>query len=268
MKILRYIRDVRQLISNKPVFATSDIKIGHNVRFGKNVIFNCKKVRIGDGVIFQDNVTIESDVFRIVDYGTIYQGCFFPGPGKLTIGHNFWIGASAIVDCQGGTTIGNNVGIGAQSQLWTHIQYGDMMYGCRFSGSKPLIIEDDVWIVGHCLSGPVTMEKRSMAMLGSLITTRMNKDRTYAGVPAVDVTEKFGPQFEITPIDKRKELLTKYLSEFAAQQKIEDIFEHIAIETAPGKYAAGSSLKTAFNIADRAYIKRNSDLESALMRFL
>jgi len=54
----------------------------------------------------------------IRDFATIYPGCFFPGLGNLTIGHNFWLGANSIIDSQGGTTVGNNVGIGAYRQLW------------------------------------------------------------------------------------------------------------------------------------------------------
>ena len=36
----------------------------------------------------------------------------------------------------GGMNIGNNCGIGAHSQLWSHIKYGDMLEGCRFLSEK------------------------------------------------------------------------------------------------------------------------------------
>jgi acetyltransferase-like isoleucine patch superfamily enzyme len=154
-----FVKSFVKRILYRPKFSTNDIKIGCETRFGRNVRFNCKRVRIGngvifhdnirvdaeefdvgDGVIFQDDIRIETTVFRIGDYGTIYFGCFFPGPGKLEIGHNFWLGNNSIIDSQGGTVIGNNVGIGADSQLWTHMKYGDIVAGCRFDSVAPLTI--------------------------------------------------------------------------------------------------------------------------------
>jgi len=100
---------------NRPKFATSDVKIGRNVVFGKNVVFNCKRVRIGDGCVFMNNIKVDSEVFEIGDYGKIYDYCFFPGPGHLKIGHNLFLGTGCVVDSKGDTSIGNNVGIGAYS---------------------------------------------------------------------------------------------------------------------------------------------------------
>ena len=177
MHIRKVIKKIYRFL-NKPMFSTDDITIGKNVHFGNNVVFDCKKVKIGDGCIFLDNTKVNSTEFSIGDYGTIYQNCFFPGPGKLTIGHNFWLGNNSIVDSQGNTTIGNNVGIGAHSQLWGHMRYGDIMYGCQYHSVKQLSIGNDVWLVGHNLVSPVTIEDRSMALLGSLITQNMLSDKT------------------------------------------------------------------------------------------
>ena len=51
--------------------------------------------------MFKDNVTIQASEFEIGNFGTIYDYCFFPGPGRLRIGHNFWIGTSSLVDSLG-----------------------------------------------------------------------------------------------------------------------------------------------------------------------
>ena len=87
--------------------------IGRNVEFGSNVRFDCERVRIGDGASIRDNVIFEASDVTIGNYATIFDNCFFPGPGTLVVGHNFWLGTGAIVDSQGGTVIGDNVGIGA-----------------------------------------------------------------------------------------------------------------------------------------------------------
>ncbi len=263
-------RKVTARLSNtRPQFATTDVQIGRNVHFGENVVFNCKMVRIGDGTVIHGDVTVNSTTFEIGDYGTIYDHCFFPGPGHLKIGHNFWLGTASIVDCAGGTVIGNNVGIGAQSQLWTHMKYGDVMYGNRFYSEKPLIVGDDVWLVGHCLVSPVTIGDRSIAFLGSLVTKDMEADHTYAGAPAKDVTDKFGPQFKITTIDERIAYLQARLQEFAQQYHAEQFVQHqTLIATTAGEMPAAAPDVTVFNVADRTYTKRGTPTEHKLMRFL
>jgi len=258
----------KRIFAYSPYFATRDVQIGRNVSFGKNVVFNCKRVRIGDGVVFQDNIIVNADIFEIGDYGTIYRYCFFSGPGELKIGHNFWLGVSSIVDSKGGTTIGNNVGIGPHSQLWGHMIYGDVMAGCRFHNVKPLEIKNDVWIVGHCLVSPVKIGDRSMAMLGSLVTSDMKADHTYAGVPAKDITEKIGPQFKVTSIDERVTYLENRLEEFAERYKTGRIEGFAKIVTNSDQMDKVGENITVFNVVDRTYVKRRTTLENNLIHFL
>lgn len=263
----RLIRKGYTQLRSKPFFATKDVRIGIHTTFGKNVQFNCRRVRIGDGVSFQDNITVNADSFEIGDYGTIYNNCFFPGPGKLTIGHNFWLGVNCIIDSQGGTRIGNNVGIGAHSQLWTHMKFGDVMAGCRFHSAKKLIIEDDAWLVGHCLVSPVTIKRRSLALLGSLVVADLEENHVYGGVPAVDLTDRLGPQFADTSIPERMQYMKDKIEEFAEIYSACNMDRYVKIVT---DYRGGSysSDMTVFNIENRTYIKSGSDIEHRLIRFL
>jgi len=261
-------RVVRRAYSytHKPHFATPDVQIGENVSFGRNVVFNCKRIRIGDGCVFGDDIHIECETFEIGDYATIYQGCFFPGPGELRIGHNFWIGSNSIVDAKGGTVIGNNVGIGAHSQLWTHMVFGDVMAGCRFHSAKPLEVGDDVWFVGHCLVSPIKAGPRSLAMLGSLVTKDMKSDHCYAGAPAKDITENIGPQFQPTTIEQRLEYMRTKLNEFKERHGM--ILDKIQVVASAAECTTVSKGMTVFNVADRTYTKRGGKMEYGLMRFL
>lgn len=258
---------VNKFFRNKPYFSTKDVKLGKNVSFGKNVIFNCQSVRIGDGVVFQDNITINVDFFEIGDFGTIYSGCFFPGPGKIKIGHNFWLGAMSIIDSQGGTMIGNNVGIGAHSQLWTHMKYGDVMAGCRFNSVKPLIIEDDAWLVGHVLVSPVHIGQRSLIMLGSVVVNDVSRDRTFAGVPARDMTDKFGTQFQSNTIEQRIAYISKKIEDFADKYKVEDIWSKVLILE---KEERQNNLteQVILNVSCRTYRKNGTKFERQLIRYL
>ena len=268
LTIIHKLKKIKSHLFKKPYFKHSDVKIGRNVIFGKNIVFNCKRVRIGDGVIFQNNITINCDVFEIGDYGTIYTNCFFPGPGILKIGHNFWLGAGSIIDSQGGTTIGNNVGIGAGSQLWTHVAFGDVMYGSRFHSKKSLTIGDDSWLVGHCLVSPVNIQPKSIAMLGSVITKDMKENHCYAGVPAEDLTDKIGHQFKITSIDQRMAYMQERIEEFARNYSIENLSKYIKIVDESKMMNDANDNIIVFNVADRTYTKRRSLMEYKLIRFL
>lgn len=258
---------IRKKLSTKAIFNTRDVTIGKHVFFGNNVIFNCKKVVIGDGTVFHSNITINSDIFSIGDYGTIYSYCFFPGPGKLHIGHNFWLGYSSLIDCQGGTEIGNNVGIGPQSQIWSHMKFGDVMAGCRFHHTKKMIIENDAWLVGHCLVSPVHIGKYSLALLGSLITKDMKSNHIYAGAPAQDVTDKIGNQFNITSTEYRKEYLVVKIEEFSKKYGLYDPWKKIDITDLITEKEAKSS-KIVFDVKHRTYTKTYTKLENKLMKFL
>jgi acetyltransferase-like isoleucine patch superfamily enzyme len=257
-----------RLSRGRPRFSTRDVIVGRHCTFGRNVVFNSKRVRIGDGVHVGDDVRVDAEVFEIGDYGTIYQGCFFPGPGEVRIGHNFWLGASSIVDAQGGTTLGNNVGVGAHSQLWTHMVYGDVMAGCRFDSRARLDIADDAWLVGHCLVSPVTIGARALVLLGSVVARNVAADTTVAGVPAVDVTARFGPQFEPTAVDARADYLHARLREFSSSRGVADPADHFVVVTAPEALREVPEDRIGFDVSSRTYTKRGSSLEAAVMRFL
>ncbi|MBM3126661.1 MAG: hypothetical protein FJZ87_16585, partial [Chloroflexi bacterium] len=272
---------IKSLVSRifaRPRFSTHDVKIGRWTTFGRNVKIKSHLVRIGKGVVFHDNIQINSSVliigdgviiqegvkinaseFTIGDYGTIYFGCFFPGPGTLHIGHNFWLGNNSVVDCLGGTTIGNNVGIGAHSQLWSHMKFGDVIAGCRFHTTNPLTIGNDVWLVGHNLVAPVTIEDRVLAMLGSLIVKDIPADRTVAGSPAKDVTDKFGAQFVATDSAFRLDALKRRIEKFAIEKNVPKIWEHI--EICSGMPTVLSDQKTIIDVVSRTYRKTGSRVE-------
>lgn len=264
----RVVRKIKSFFLNRPYFvATEDIQIGRNVHFGKNVIFNCNRVRIGDGVIFQDNIIINADIFEIGDYGTVYNSCFFPGPGELRIGHNCWLGTGAIVDSMGGTIIGNNVCISTYCQLWTHMIFGDVMYGCQFHSVKPLYISDDVWLSSNCLVSPVKIGTRAIAMPGSVITRDLEPDHCYAGVPAIDVTDKLGAQFKITSVSDRFLYIKEKLIEFARFHDLDDVGKYVLLVDSFEDMPMADQ-KTVLNVKDRTYIKRGTEMEYKLLRYL
>ncbi|MCS7074344.1 MAG: hypothetical protein NZ108_07750, partial [Bacteroidia bacterium] len=156
---------------------------------------NAKSIFIGDNCYIGHNVQIICDDFSIGDYGKIHHDCNIHGYKPCHIGHNLWMGQFSIIDSIGGVEIGNNCGIGAHSQLWSHIKYGDTLEGCRFNTERKLTVGNDVWFVGHCIVSPIQAKDKSMALVGSVVTKDMEYNTIYSGVPAKPVSDKMGYQF-------------------------------------------------------------------------
>lgn len=220
-----------------------------------------RSITIGDNVYIGKNVQIICNDFMIGDYSKIHHDTNIHGYKHCHIGHNAWIGQFSLIDCIGGTTIGNNCGIGAHSQLWSHIKYGDTLEGCRFNDERPLIIGDDVWFVGHCIVSPIKAADKSMALVGSVITADMKFNTIYAGTPAKPISEKIGPQFIERTIAEKLEMMQALLQESG-------------LDKGQIKIVAGTDTInfddhiTYFNVADRKYSKKRRDAEMAFMKFL
>jgi hypothetical protein len=148
------------------------------------------------------------------------------------------------------------------------MSFGDVLYGCVFDSHKNLRIEDDAWLVGHCLVSPVTIGARSLALPGSVITKDMMPDHTYAGVPIRDITEKFGRQFNVTALKERRDYLQKLIEDFAIRYQINDIAKHVKIVHDKSEMNDSCDPVTIFNVADRTYLKRQTEIERLLIRFL
>lgn len=249
---------------------------------------HAKEISIGRGVVIEEGASIsdpERPMERLVigDYVTISANCKFRVPhleigdytqihaytlangyAPLTIGHNGWVGQNCILNATDRLQIGNNFGVGAYSQLWTHIAYGDVLDGCRWDSTNPMVIGNDVWFVGHCVVSPIVAEDRSMALLGSLITKNMEAGRVYAGSPARDVTEKVGPQFGHITIDQKIEKFMNMLKKFFVNNNDFDISKI-------GFSADGTVIQdgeTIFDLSTRTYNKHHSNEEVAFMRFI
>lgn len=237
-----------------------ELILGKNVTISPTAIIRgingkSKKIEIGDNTYIGDNVQIIVDEFKIGDYSKIHHHTNFHGYNPLIIGHNAWVGQGTIIDSIGGVTIGDNCGIGAYSQLWSHIRYGDPLNGCNYESNKPLIIGNDVWFVGHCIVSPITAQDKSMALVGSVITKDMKENHIYGGSPAKDLTGKIPSQFSIITTEEKR----KIISQFKTPSSIKIIEDVCEIKEDNISY---------FNINDRKYTKRNTDEEILFMKLL
>lgn len=233
-------------------------------KFGKKA----KRVIIGDGAFIGRDSKFFYPEFIVGDYTMIHNHAFGSGDKECHIGSCCWFGQNCVIDSEGGTFIGNGVGVGSYSQLWSHIMFGDVLEGCRFDSVKPLIVEDDVWFVGHCIVSPIHAKKKSMAMVGSVIVKDMEENRIYAGSPAKDMTDKMGNQYLEVSTENKFEVMLKKKDEFFETNP--DFKEHIdKIQIVTAFPAEGLIEGTSyFNVSTRTYTKTLSELEYNFMKFL
>lgn len=239
-----------------------DQEIGQGVVIEAGAEIICDRVEIGDFTTIASGTRIICPEFRVGEYTKIHRGCLFHGYKPMRLGHNCWIGEHTVLDSIGGLTIGNNVGIGAHSQVWTHAQHGDIVEGCRFHHSREVTIEDDVWLVGHCISSAARLAERSMVMAGSVVTHNTEPNHVYAGVPAVDITDKIGCQFGGPSVDEKLATFSGLVAEF--EQRHPEFTGRIrGCDSWPGNLANGVSY---FNVTTRQYTKRYGAAEITFRR--
>jgi acetyltransferase-like isoleucine patch superfamily enzyme len=223
-----------------------------------------ERVVLGDSVYIGEHCKFRVPILEIGDYTQIHNHTLATGYKSLTIGHNGWFGQNTILNSTDRLEIRNNCGVGAYSQLWTHIAYGDVLQGCRWNSTKPMSIGDDVWLVGHCVVSPITAANRSMALVGSVVTRDMQDNHVYAGSPAKDVTEKVGPQFEAVSVDLRVAGFAERRREFLERNP--DVAAELIGVAADGHVVISGRI--LFDVVQRTYQKQRSPEEVRFMKFL
>lgn len=257
----------------KSINTNTEYIIGKNVKFGRNIVFgsNCKEIIIGYGSFLGDDIYIDVPYLSIGEYTTIHKNTTIHGYKPCKIGNNCWIGQNCIIDSIGDIEINNNVGVGAYSQIWTHSKFGDSLEGCKWNKTSKLIVEDDVWFSGHCIVTPIIAHKKSMLMVGGVITKNMKENHVYGGAPAVDLTDKLGSQFISKSIEEKKEIFKKLYLEFLNISNImEENFEIIVEESIDinKNYQNLYDSKTVFFLNERKYIPNRSEHEYKFMKYL
>lgn len=210
------------IIGEKVRIRADEIRIGYGTRIGDNCHIRGQKgfpsqiVSIGDFTLLDSGANVLARRLVIGDYVSIYKDVYVAGGrAPCQIGHNCWVGQDTIFDTNEELTIGNNVRIGTGSQLWTHVASGELLEGCTLFGRHPLVIEDNVWIVGGAVISPgLVLRNGSVLMVGSVLTKSTEPRRCYAGVPARDVTEKIEVYKPVT-MDDKWSMMEGFLGEFA-----------------------------------------------------
>jgi acetyltransferase-like isoleucine patch superfamily enzyme len=243
-----------------------EVQIGQGVVIEPGVVITgrdgpARRVTLGDFCYIGRETRIIVPEFSLGDYSKLHAFSFAHGTQPLQIGHNCWIGGNTVLDSIGGLDIADNVGIGAHSQVWTHIQFGDVVEGSRFCSSRYMLLGKDAWFVGHCIVSPVRVGEKSMAMVGSVVTKDMLPNHIYAGVPATDMTDKLGTQFEERTVEQKAARLQEILDAFLLSHP--EYRGQIKVVQAPDARIEGI---TCFDVSTRTYTRTYSWAEVAFLK--
>src|SRR5207244_2112259 len=105
-------------------------------------------IRIGEQSLLGHDTKLVVTAAAIGDYTTIHNHGLLNGRATLVIGHNVWTGQNCVLNAEDQLTIGNNVCFSPYNSVYTHAYWGDLLEGCQVFKIAPVVIEDDVWILG------------------------------------------------------------------------------------------------------------------------
>lgn len=168
---------------------------GKGAVFSRGVSIRCpRRLSVGDGTLVGEQVLFDiksaAASVDIGDRGQIMQGaCFETGyEGKITLGNDCFVGAYAILNGQGGLTIGNNALIAGHCHIVAgnhgHSDLTRPMSEQDFV-SKGIVIEDDVWLgAGAKVLDGVRIGKGSIISAGAVVNRDVAPYSIMGGVPA------------------------------------------------------------------------------------
>lgn len=191
-------------------------------RVGKRVLLgrvywriNPANMFIGDGVVIKDGVCFENlESVQIRDYVKIHEGVHIQAgrdmSAKLIVGYNSWIGERTIVNCSRDITIGNDVGIGAYSQLWTHGYFPSIADGYPYKYGS-ITIKNGAWLPPSCSVLPgVEIGEYAIIGTGSVVTKNIPSRVFATGIPC-----------KVVIYDEKQ-----YRTMLKASEKIDLVLEH------------------------------------------
>ncbi len=167
-----------------------EIIVGEDVQFGKNITINVsERLVIGPRSVIGDYAIIEG---RDIELGTefwsdryiqIGGGSCFEKLSSLKIGYWGHIGKGVFINTARPVTIGDEVGLGTETKLYTHGAYLSALEGFPVVFA-PITIGSRVWIPGATVLPGVTIGPDTVVGVGSVVTKDLPGGCLAMGVPA------------------------------------------------------------------------------------
>lgn len=183
-------------------------KVGKNVQISANATINVTEhFEVGEGSIINDYAKIEGRKITIGreawihEYSWIGGGSCFEQTSELIAGDFLHLGKFAHINTAAGVKIGDEVGIGHGSNIWTHGAYPPMDYGFPFQFSR-VSIGDRTWLPHAWVNPGVNIGVNVVVAAMSLVNKDLPSRCYAAGIPAQIIqTDAFPNNIKFNPMD-------------------------------------------------------------------
>ena len=177
-----------------------EIVIGDDVQIGPNVdIEVSERLVIGKGSVIRNGTIIHGrDIelgreFYANHHAEIGGGSCFEKTSSLTVGYWFHLGSYTMVNTAMKVTIGNEVGLGRFTNLYTHGAYLPLVEGFPVQFA-PITIGNRVWLPSATINPGVTIGDDVVVGVGSVVTQSIPSNSLAVGTPAKIVRENYPPK--------------------------------------------------------------------------
>ncbi len=208
------------------VVSVKNLTIGKRSKIRPFSFISAESLEIGNDCVIKSFTIISTRIIKIANYVHIANFAFIRSPhnesSKLSIGNHSRIFPFCWLDTNQGITLGNHVGIGGFSLIFTHGVWSNYFKGGPVTFEE-VIIEDDVWIPWRVFVMPgVTIGKGSIIGANSLVNKNIPKNSLAAGSPTKILKEGFlkEPSSEEI-INKLDEAVVNFFKYLLFKKKIE-----------------------------------------------
>ncbi len=261
---------------------------------------SAKRIDLGDRFFLGNDSKLVMPTVVTGDYVSLHNHLLANGLRPCFIGHNTWVGQNCVLNSNDLLMIGNNVGIGAYTSVYTHGFFGELLEGCEVFSVAPVVIEDDAWLVGgyNVISPGVTVGRRAIVLTSSVVSHDVPPEHCVAGAPARDMTDRIQP-FKAVTIEEKLTLMRRFIGEYVAERHdVHELTTHgfavrcaddqtrvIEVRTAvvQGDFADDTkgvvyvaenprevrfARVTVFDLSQKTYGKLGSDFEAGVISFM
>ncbi len=191
-----------KLAPNCRISAGVTIRVTESLELGKNSVIG------EDSLIAGRKIKIGRELW-CGPYVRIGGGSSFEPQSELIAGYWLHLGMRVFINTARRVTIGNEVGLGTATAIYTHGAYQSALKGYPVSFA-PVTIGDNCWIPGAIINPGVTIGAGAVIGVGSVVTRDIPPGALAAGIPCKVIRENAFPR-PLSPEEKSAfwaELLT------------------------------------------------------------
>ena len=158
---------------------TERLVIGHGSKIGEGCVVEGRDIEIGNN-------------FWMLPGAVIGGGSAFEKASVLRAGHYLHMGRDTLINTARAVYLGDEVGLGTGTKLFTHGAYLSELEGFPVSFGE-IVIGDNVWLPGATVNPGVTIGDNVVVGVGSLVLGDIPSGSLAVGTPAKVIRENAYP---------------------------------------------------------------------------